>query len=176
MTDVTTLTMGVAIAVPEPHGSLLREMRSEFGDPLANSVPSHVTLLPPLDVPDNQLDDVCARLDKAAGSVPAFGMHLCGTGTFRPVSPVVFVAVRSGIDETEKLAVRLREAIDAPQPEFPFHPHVTVAQHLDDDALDHAGSALEGFECEFEVSEFALYLHGGDGWAPQHRFALALRF
>ena len=173
---MTRLTMGVAIAVPEPHGTLLREMRAAFGDPLAQTVPSHVTLLPPLEVPVDELDEICGRLDKTAGAVPAFRMRLRGTGTFRPISPVVFVSVHAGFVATEVLAGQLRRALGAPPAEFPFHPHVTVAHHLDDAALDRADATLCDFECEFDVGEFALYLHDDDaGWEPQRQFALATR-
>jgi 2'-5' RNA ligase len=169
-----TLTIGVAIAVPEPHGTVLRKMRAAFGDPLAETVPSHVTLLPPHEIDADELDEICARLDKTAGSVPSFRMRLHGTDTFRPVSPVVFVTVSAGYMATEVLATRLREAIGAPRAEFPFHPHVTVAHHLDDASLDHADEALGDYRCEFEVTEFALYLHDAHaGWEPQRWFALA---
>lgn len=174
---MTTMTVGVAIAVPEPHGTRLREMRAAFGDPLARTVPSHVTLLPPLDVEADELDEICLLLEKTAGAIPAFTMRLNGTGSFRPVSPVVFVAVHGGYVATEVLAGQLRAAIGAPPAAFPFHPHVTVAQHLDDAALDRADRELRDFGCEFEVSEFALFLHDdATGWEPQHRFALAPRF
>lgn len=171
---MTSLTMGVAIAVPEPHGSRLREMRAAFGDRLAQTVPSHITLLPPLEVDLHDLDEICGRLDKAAGAVPSFRVRLQGTGTFRPVSPVVYVRVYSGYVATGVLAGQLRLAIGAPKAEFPFHPHVTVAHHLDDPALDHAHDVLRGYECEFEVEEFALYLHDdAAGWQPQRHFSLA---
>lgn len=45
-----TVTIGVSIAVPEPHGSLLQERRAGFGDPAACGIPTHVTLLPPTEV------------------------------------------------------------------------------------------------------------------------------
>lgn len=171
---MTRLTIGVAIAVPEPHGTLLREMRASFGDPLAQTVPSHVTLLPPCDVDAHELDEICTRLDKAAGSIPSFRMRLCGTDTFRPVSPVVFVAVKGGYVAVGVLAEQLRHAIGAPRPEFPFHPHVTVAHHLDNGSLDRADEMLCDYTCEFEVTEFALYFHDpAAGWEPQRWFALA---
>ena len=40
-------TVGVSIAVPEPYFSQLREMRRAAGDPQADAVPPHVTLMPP---------------------------------------------------------------------------------------------------------------------------------
>jgi hypothetical protein len=49
-----------------------------------------------------------------------------------------------------------------------------VAHHLDDPALDHADATLHDFHCEFEVEEFALYLHDdAAGWQAQRQFTLA---
>ncbi|KQX74936.1 2'-5' RNA ligase family protein [Aeromicrobium sp. Root472D3] len=165
--------IGVAIPVPDPYGSLLREKRAEFGDPMAETIPSHVTLMPPTEVADGELDAVRGSLERASATLPAFPMRLRGTGTFRPVSPVVFVAVSQGISYTEMLAQCVRDALDSPEPQFPFHPHVTVAHNLDDRSLDRAYEELADFECRFTVSEFALYHHQDDaGWVPQQSFAL----
>jgi 2'-5' RNA ligase len=165
--------IGVAIPVPDPYGSLLREKRAEFGVPMAETIPSHVTLIPPTEVADAELDVVRESLDRASAALPPFPMRLRGTGTFRPVSPVVFVAVSQGISYTEMLAKCVRDALHSPEPEFPFHPHVTVAHNLDDPSLDRAYEELADFECEFTVDEFALYQHDEtSGWVPQHAFAL----
>lgn len=166
-------TIGVAIPVPEPHGSLLRERRADFGDPMAETVPSHVTLIPPTEVADGDLAVVCDALERASATLPPFAMRLRGTGTFRPVSPVVFVAVSQGISYTEMLSKCVRNALHSPEPEFPFHPHVTIAHNLDDSSLDRAYDELSDFECQFVVKEFALYHHEGDvGWVPQRAFPL----
>lgn len=167
------LTMGVAIAIPEPFGSELRQQRAAFGDPMAETVPSHVTLMPPTEVTDAEFDGVCGALQSAASSMHPFPMRLRGTGTFRPISPVVFIAVSQGISYTELLAKVVRTKLEAPEPEFPFHPHVTIAHNLDDDALDRAYDELAAFECTFQVDAFHLYLHEGEnGWAPRHEFML----
>lgn len=168
-----TITIGVAIAVPEPHGSLLREKRAEYGDPMAETVPSHVTLMPPAVIVKDELEGVCETLQMAALSLAQFPMRLRGTGTFRPVSPVVFVAVSQGISYTELLASAVRGRLGAPEPEFPFHPHVTVAHHLPDDVLDRAYADLAAFECEFRVEDFALYVQDAvEGWTPYRHFRL----
>ena len=165
--------IGVAIPVPDPYGSMLREKRAEFGDPMAETIPSHVTLIPPTEVADAGLEIVRESLERASAALPPFPMRLRGTGTFRPVSPVVFVAVSQGISYTEMLAKCVRDALDSPEPEFPFHPHVTVAHNLDDPSLDRAYEELADFECQFTVSEFALYHHQDvSGWVPQQSFSL----
>ena len=68
----------------------------------------------------------------------AFRIRLRGTGTFRPVSPVVFVMVAEGISGCEQLAVSVRRGPLAVDLQFPYHPHVTVAHHLADGSLDRA--------------------------------------
>lgn len=171
---VASRTFGVAISVPEPYGEELRAHRAAFGDPLAEEIPSHITLLPPDVVAGDQLDRLAARLSAVAARTAPFEVDLKGTGTFRPVSPVVFVAVSRGISETELLVSELREALAAPEPDFPYHPHVTVAHHLDDAALDRAYVTLEDFACTFTVGEIALYLHEPDaGWSTYLSFPLA---
>lgn len=166
-------TIGVAIPVPEPWGSMLRNKRADFGDPMAKMVPSHVTLIAPTDVADADLEGVCASLERASASLPPFPMRLRGTATFRPVSPVVFVAVSQGISYTEMLAKAVRSALGAEEPAFPFHPHVTVAHNIDDTSLDRAYDELKDFECQFMVDGFALYHHDEvDGWVPRRTFEL----
>ena len=165
--------MGVAIAVPEPYGSQLRSKRAGFGDPMAETVPSHVTLIPPTEVTRTDYTDVCTSLQGVASALQRFPMRLRGTGTFRPVSPVVFVTVSLGISHTEILAKAVRTQLGEPEPDFPFHPHVTVAHNLDDETLDRAYDALASFECSFEVQAFHLYLHDeADGWVPRQEFRL----
>ena len=100
-------------------------------------------------------------------------MHLRGTGTFRPVSPVVFVMVAEGISSCEVLAGAVRRGPLAVDLNFPYHPHVTIAHHLDDAALDRAFEDLAPFECVFDVTEFHLYRHDEQtGWRPTRDFTL----
>jgi 2'-5' RNA ligase len=165
-------TIGVAIAVPEPYASQLQMHRATFGDPLAMAIPSHITLVPPTDVGDG-LEPVCDHLGVVAGKHRAFRLRLRGTATFRPVSPVVFVNVTEGISSCELLANDVRQGPLGQDLVFPYHPHVTVAHHLDESALDEAYAALADYECTFDVDAFSLYVHGDDGvWRPQATFAL----
>ncbi|WP_370249689.1 2'-5' RNA ligase family protein [Nocardioides sp.] len=168
-------TIGVAVAVPDPWGERLQQFRIGLGDPAAALVPTHITLVPPTEVPDEtEVPTIVRHLEQAAASVPAFGVHLRGTGTFRPVSPVVFVGLVEGISQCEQLAAAVRTGPLAVPLDFPYHPHVTVAHQVDDDVLDRAFAELAGFECEFEVTEFHLYIHSAErGWEPTHRLPLA---
>lgn len=165
-------TIGVSIPIPQPYAERLHQVRHAVGDPLADAVPPHVTLMPPTDVERVDLVALRAHLRTVAAGSSAFRMILNGTGTFRPVSPVVFVQVSRGIAECEQLEKLVRSGPVERELEFPYHPHVTVAHHLDDAALDAAFDELADFRATFEVDGFDLYEHGDDEvWRPVDRFA-----
>lgn len=165
-------TIGVAIAIPEPWASELQNYRTSVGDDTAAMIPTHITLVPPTEVP-GELAAVEAHLAQAATSVASFCVHLRGTGTFRPVSPVVFVSLVEGISQCEQLADAVRRGPLATELDFPYHPHVTVAHHLPDAQLDRAFDGLADFECVFDVTDFHLYVHDSElGWQPTRDFPL----
>jgi 2'-5' RNA ligase len=165
------VTIGVAIPVPPPYADDLQRWRKDFGDPLACAIPAHVTLLPPTSVPVAALDDVRPHLAAVAARHEPFELRLRGTGTFRPVSPVVFVQVAEGVAQCEQLELGVRSGVLARALSFYYHPHVTVAHHVDDDALDHAFETLASYEALFTVDSFSLYEHGDDGvWRPVEVF------
>ncbi len=173
MPEVDTLRVGVAIGIPEPWGSVLDEARAAAGDPMAEFIPSHVTLLGPTDVPAQSLDDIDAHLERVAPRFAPFPVQLRGTGTFRPLTQVVFVAVAAGISEFERLAAAVRAGPLERELHFPYHPHVTIAHDIDSAALDRAFDDLAGFTARFRVDHFTLYVHGDDGhWRPYRDFPL----
>jgi 2'-5' RNA ligase len=167
-------TIGVAIAVPDPWGAQLQEYRAALGDQTAVGIPTHVTLMPPVEVAGPDVPVLEKHLAEVAAANPAFGLHLRGTGTFRPVSPVVFVTVAEGISACEQLADGVRSGPMPAEQQFPYHPHVTVAHHLPEPVLDRAFEELADFACRFVVDRFSLYVHdSGDGWVPTRDFLLA---
>ena len=166
-------TIGVAVAIPEPWASQLQEYRTSVGDEMAATIPTHITLVPPTDVDTDDLDAIVEHLESAAAMVGAFGVHLRGTGTFRPVSPVVFVSLVEGISQFELLAEVVRRGPLQMELPFPYHPHVTIAHHLEDHTLDRAFEELADFEAKFDVEEFQLFVHDQDrGWHPTRCFGL----
>ena len=168
-------TIGVAVGIPEPWGSQLDARRAAAGDPLAPFIPAHLTLLGPTEVSTSP--KAFARIERHLASVGAahrpFQLHLRGTGTFRPVTQVVFVAVSAGISECEMLAKAIRTGPLDRELHFPYHPHVTVAHDVPTGALDAVFDELAGFEARFPVDGFTLYGHAEDGhWHPVRRFSL----
>ena len=166
-------TIGVAVAIPEPWATELQDYRTAVGDTTAAMIPTHITLVPPTDIAPEVMADIETHLAAATDQVATFGVHLRGTGTFRPTSPVVFVSLAAGISECEQLADAVRSGPLAMNLPFPFHPHVTIAHHLSDEQLDRAFDELADFECEFDVEDFKLYVHDEDlGWRPTRYFTL----
>lgn len=170
-TAVEEVTIGVAIAVPQPYAAELERWRSEFGDPLAGSIPAHITLLPPTPVPLSCMDSVAAHLRATARDETPFEVRLRGTATFRPVSPVVFVALAEGIAQCGQLEQRVRSGPLERELQFSYHPHVTVAHDVDEAALETALCTLDRYQARFRADGFNLYEHGSDGlWRSRHRF------
>ncbi|MCI3239593.1 MULTISPECIES: 2'-5' RNA ligase family protein [Streptomyces] len=160
-----TVTIGVSIAVPEPYGSLLQQLRTGFGDSAAHGIPTHITLLPPTEIDGGDLVAVEEHLTEVAAAGRPFPMRLSGTGTFRPLSPVVFVRVDEGAEVCTWLQKQVRDA-SGPVPrelQFPYHPHVTVAHGIDEESMDRAFEELADYEAEWSCTGFALYEQGPDG-------------
>ncbi|HWB35551.1 MAG TPA: 2'-5' RNA ligase family protein [Rugosimonospora sp.] len=170
------VVIGVVVTVPVPHADVLATARLASGDPEAATLPPHVTLHGPAVVPRDDLEDVDAHLAGVARRHGPFVVHLRGTGTFRPVSPVVFVALARGIADCEQLERSVRcGPLDAPL-RFPYHPHVTVAQDVEDETLDAVEKQLGDFDGTFVVTAIDRYVHDADGqWRPMRRFPLTGR-
>jgi 2'-5' RNA ligase len=70
-----TVTLGVAIAIPEPHATVLNRWRRRVGDAQADLIWPHVTLLPPTPVATHRLGLIEEHLAAAAASRSPFVMH-----------------------------------------------------------------------------------------------------
>jgi 2'-5' RNA ligase len=160
---VGTVTLGVSIAVPEPYGSLLQQRRAGFGDAAAHCIPTHVTLLPPTEVDADAVPAFRLHLAQVADGLRPFRMRLQGTGTFRPLSAVVYIRLAEGIAECSAIQEQVRSGPVHRELQFPYHPHVTVAHDIPDEAMDRAYEELAEFHADWTVSGFALYTRDDDG-------------
>ncbi|MGH3309431.1 MAG: 2'-5' RNA ligase family protein [Streptomyces sp.] len=168
-----TVTLGVSIAVPEPHGSLLQQRRASFGDPAAHGIPTHITLLPPTEADPDDRPEIEEHLTRVAAAGRDFTLRLSGTDTFRPLSPVVFVQLVEGAEACSRLQERVRapEGPVARELVFPYHPHVTVAHDIAEESMDRAHEELADFEASWTATGFALYEQGPDlVWRLQRKF------
>src|SRR3954453_22190159 len=150
-----TVRIGVAVDIPAPWGPQLTHCRIAAGDPLGVAVPAHLTLLGPTEVEPDRLGEIVDHLGDVAGGHHEFEVLLRGTGTFRPLTEVVFVCVAAGISECERLAAAITSRPELSRPRaYPYHPHVTVAQEVPGPALDKVFNDLADFQARFTVGGF----------------------
>lgn len=155
---VGQVTIGVAIAVPEPHATMLREARLSYGDLQAITIPTHVTILPPTVVEADSMTQVHEHLSAVAAQTTAFRVELLGTDSFRPVSPVVFVPLIRGAGACAALASAVRTGPLARDLDFSYHPHVTIGHNIPEAQLDEAERGSRGVHIDFVAEEVVLYL------------------
>ncbi|WP_394941641.1 2'-5' RNA ligase family protein [Psychromicrobium sp. YIM B11713] len=159
-------SVGVVVALPEPYAAELKRWRASFGDPLAEVVPAHITLV--TSTPTEDWSAVREHVRNIAARQRQFRVVLQGTGGFRPVSPVVYVKVVEGFQECVELHQNLQRGVLSRELPFPFHPHVTVAHDISELGLDEAEQRLSDFTASFEVCSMGLYEHDADGvWQLQ---------
>lgn len=165
-------TLGVAIEIPAPFGTALDAVRSRFS-PDDGDMPAHVTILAPVDVDADVMPAVLAHLAEVAAQTAPFRLVLRGTGTFRPISPVVFVAVAEGISSCEQLERRVRSGDLAVETRFPYHPHVTIAHDVPEETLDLALAELSSFSADLVVDGMSLHENVDGTWRLVRRFDFA---
>lgn len=154
-------SVGVVIAIPDPIAGELERWRASFGDPMAALVPPHITLI--TTTPATDWPSTIQHVREVAAAQCPFTVTLKSTGTFRPLTPVVFINVTEGFASCVDLHRRLQAGPLARDLEFPFHPHVTVAHDVSEANMDAAEQQLEDFEASFTVRTMGLYEHDVTG-------------
>lgn len=163
-------SLGVIISLPASLAAELGQKRAEYAGPSAAVVPAHITLVSGRATESWEAAAAHVR-DVAAESVP-FKLSLRGTGTFQPVSPVVFLNVDDGAQECAELHARLVQGPLEHQLAFDFHPHLTIAHYLDDDIMDQAKAEMAHFEASFEVASIGLFDYIEGNWALREELNL----
>lgn len=163
---------GVVIELPEPMGKELQDWRASFGDPVAGSVPAHITLM--IAAREDRWDELVAHVRAVVTGWKPFHVEINGTGTFRPVTPVVFLCIDKGYQDCVALHSRLNQAELVSASPFEFHPHVTLAHAVPDEHLDRAQQMLRTYRASFLVDHIDLYEGDENGqWHVRERIAFA---
>lgn len=165
--------VGVVIEVPAPCGDDILQWRMGFGDPFADRMPTHVTLLLPPPLAASDIDQLGRTLDEIAGRWSPFEVAMGPIGTFRPVSPVVYLQVSAEGEAFHKLERALISAHGHVEREHDFVPHVTLAMNVGDGLLDAAAEALADYSCRWVAGSMSLFRRHTDGrWhrLSRHQF------
>jgi 2'-5' RNA ligase/GNAT superfamily N-acetyltransferase len=111
----------------------------------------HVTLVPPVNVPDADVPAACDLLRSVAAGFGPLALDLGPPKSFLPRNAVCYLSVSGDDDVIEDLAAlsdRLQMGPLAPpasRRQRPFVPHVTICQRMDRDKLVVAVPVLDGY-------------------------------
>ncbi|MEE2521568.1 2'-5' RNA ligase family protein [Pseudarthrobacter sp. J75] len=154
-------SVGVILGFPPAIAEELQRWRASFGDPMADVIPAHITLVTTTLTEDWEATHRHVR--EVARRQEPFVVTISGTGSFRPVSPVVFLKVEDGFGECVDLHEKLQAGPLERDLPFPYHPHVTIAHDVAPESLDEAELALSDYRATFPVVSMGLYEHDADG-------------
>jgi len=124
---------GVVLPVPAPLSRLADRVR-RFYDPNFPFIGPHVTVLPPRALALSRRE-VLEAVRRVAGRTAPLRLSLGKVSTFRPVRPVVYVGFRRGTGDLRSLHRKLSRAPLRAEEAFPYVPHLTLGQNLDERRL-----------------------------------------
>ncbi|WP_165788055.1 2'-5' RNA ligase family protein [Arthrobacter glacialis] len=163
-------SLGVIISLPAALAAEISARRAVYQGPDAAVVPPHITLVSGRTT--DTWEKAAEHVRSVAATAAPFVISLRGTGTFEPVSPVVYLNVARGGAECTELHEQLLAGPLEHLLEFDFLPHLTVAHDLDEPAMTLAKSEMATFNADFEVGSIGLFDHLGGGWELREELSL----
>ncbi len=160
--------VGVALVLDPPLSHQVDGLRLALGDPSLGRIPAHLTLVPPVNVRAGELSAALARLRAAAAAASGpIRLTLGSPASFLPANPVVFLAVGGDIESLR----HLRDAVFVPPLDrklsWPWVPHVTLADGIDEARILPALIALDRFEVVMDADRIVMLEEGrGRVWQP----------
>jgi 2'-5' RNA ligase len=151
----------VILKFPPEVAAELQRWRASFGDPMAGVIPAHITLVTTTMTQD--WEATRSHVRTVASRQEPFTVTIAGTGSFRPVSPVVFLKVDDGFGQCVSLHEQLQTGPLERELPFAYHPHVTVAHDVAPESLDEAETVLKDYRATFPVASMGLYEHDDNG-------------
>ena len=146
--------LGVALLVPQPVALEIDALRRALGDDDTTRIAPHVTLVPPVNVREEDIDDAVRVLRAAAAAIGPLRLELGPVTSFAPVSPTVHLAVGGDVEGVQTV----RDAVFTPPLSRPltheFVPHVTLIEGTTN--IDAALASLRGYRAEIVVEHVHL--------------------
>lgn len=156
------------LLVPPPWSVEIEGLRRALGDGGLGRIPTHLTLVPPVNVREDRIPEALAVLRDAAAVTRPISVRLGPPATFLPVNPVAYLPVNG-----DGLAAvhRLRDLVFRPPLErsltWSFVPHVTVADEAEPERIAAAATALAQYEVDVTFDRVHLLEEGaGRTWRP----------
>ena len=159
--------LGVALLVPPPAAAEVDGLRRGCGDNALGRIPAHITLVPPVNVREEQVGEALEVIRAAAASARPLTLELGPAASFTPVSPVAYLAVGGGLDGLRALHDGVFREPLARALTHEFLPHVTLAVDIDEARAGAIVVALADYRTTIVVDRVHLLEEGpGHVWSP----------
>jgi len=164
---VARARIGVVLPIPEPVAGHLDVLRRALGSSAVGRTVPHVTLVPPVNLPAGQLVEAQEVVAEAAAGCGPLALELGPVATFWPDSPVVHLSVDDSSGRVAVLHDRLRRGVLSRAEEWPFVPHVTLAEGLGPSDIGAAVTALRHWRATVTVTRLLVLVQQPDRrWVP----------
>ena len=158
--------LAVVLLIPPPVSFEVDGLRRALGDRQLGRIDPHVTIVPPINVRDEEVADALAVVEEAASRSSVMELGLGPVETFGVESPVRFLAVRPWEPVVELHDACWSGVLDRPA-QRSFHPHVTVdIAGGPRGAEDPAVELLSHYEATVTIDRVTVVEHIDD---PGHR-------
>lgn len=153
--------------VPTPVDQEIDGLRRALGDGGLGRIPSHITLVPPVNVRDEAVANVMVILREAAADTSPLRVSLGPPATFFPDNPVVYLPVVAGQEGLCEVRDRVFTGPLARPLSWPFVPHVTVADDATPERIEAATTALADYQADVSFERVHLLQQTpGRVWVP----------
>jgi 2'-5' RNA ligase len=135
-------------------GDVAREvdgLRRALGAAALRRIPPHVTLVPPVNVAEGELDDAVELVRRVAADASSIRLELGPPATFWPDTPVVYLEVGGDLEAVASLRESLLNGPLHREDRRAFVPHVTLDQHIDPSRIPAALQALADYRAAVTV-------------------------
>lgn len=150
----------VALVVTGRVAAEIDGLRRGLGAKALERVAPHVTLVPPVNVGDEELPEALATARRAAAACGPLRLELGPPETFFPVTPVLYLAVGGELSALDTLRRELLKGpLDVPRErleERPFVPHVTLDHRIGASRLAAATAALADYRVPVTIGSLGV--------------------
>lgn len=161
--------LGIVVLVPAPVAGEVEGIRRACGDANRLKIAPHATLIPPINVREDDLADTFSVVRAAAAGCPPLRLVVGPAATFDPARTVLYLAVGGpDLDRLHDLQARLVAGpLDRPV-DRPFVPHVTVSIALPPERVEASITALADYEAEILVDRVHVLENTRDEGLDRH--------
>ena len=152
----------VALVCPPRLARGVDDLRRALGDTRTAVIGPHVTLVPPVNVPSDEVLAAWTVVRAAATTARPFEVVLGPAASFAPETPTVHLSVGGGPEDLDRLTSLRGSLFRGPlsRPDHrPYVPHVTLRRSATQEQIDGALAALVGQFGPWEVDRVSLLEH-----------------